>query len=170
MYSIISCSLFLYPKVILQMNYLMEIQGGALEPEEMAKKWNSSHSTEAHGIRRSSRRKGKKLNENSSFAISPITHFILYLYTYMSALKCINEHEFFTDGAIEHRTAQQIEVNPIGHVVKHQRSCLYRRRAYIKGTIQKLWSHVFIVVCIWKIITIKTHVFTHSGFYDAHST
>ena len=50
-----------------------------------------------------------------------------------TALKCINEHEFFTDGAIEHHHIH-IEVNPIGHVGKHQRSCLYRHthinRAY----------------------------------------
>ena len=66
---------------------------------------------------------------------------------YMRTLKCINEHEFFTDGAIEHH-AQQIEVNPIGHVVKHQRSCLYRRRAYKGHDSKVMKSCIYSCVCI----------------------
>ena len=38
----------------------------------------------------------------------------------MSALKCINEHEFFTDGAIEHCTADRGQPHR-SCIVKHHR-------------------------------------------------
>ena len=118
----------------------MEIRGGALEPQgngkEMKLKSLNKRLTVYDGA---VPKEGKKLNENSSFAISPITHFILYLY-YMSALKCINEHEFFTDGAIEHCTADRGQPHR-SCIVKHHRGHVSIDdyvHIHIKGTIQKL--------------------------------